>query len=412
MKMSLYTPGHYLGVGLHYLAAAGLLATAVVLVQPWVIGAAAVVVGGVQYAGLRINKNFFENKLKKHDDTHEHSPRLGEIARELYSKSGLKAEDFPIYDFKADEVKMLTSKTGAFDRGLAAAMRQASLTPNAAAVNVGKPIIMISTPLLKALDDAEEKAVLAHEFAHAAARHHYVKMPMSFMMGVAGMSLALTSIGAFFGAGVVGVLAGVGAGIAASICGGLAYTAVTGQLKKLTSGGQDKSQMSLKELAAQKKLKGVSKVSGLAARVGVVSLFNPVYVAAFAAARAVSVANQLVAKRFSRHHEFQADRGAVALGADPLALITALRKITTISERSIKATYGEDGLPKKGYLTSAWKKATATHPELDQRIARLSKLAQKQNASAEAIQRAVKGDLAIDDSHLMNPEVIRAMVAR
>ena len=410
MKNSLYTPGHYFAVGLHYLATAGVVAGAVVLAQPWVIGVAAVIVGGVQYAGIKINKNFFETKLKKHDNIHEHSPRLGEISRELYTKSGLKAEDFPIYDFEADQEKMANGKAGVFDRGLEAAMKQASLTPNAAAVNVGKPIIMISTPLLKALNDDEEKAVLAHEFAHAAARHHYVKMPMSFMLGVSGMALALTSIGAFFSAGVVGVLAGVGAGIVASIAGGTAYAAITGNLKKLV--GKEKSEMSLKELAAKKKVQGASKVSGMAARVGIVNMFNPLYLAAFAAARAASIVNKLISKRFSRHHEYQADRGAVALGADPLALITALRKITTISERSIAATYGENALPKKGYLTSAWKKATATHPELDKRIARLSKMAKNQNASEASIQQAVKGDLAIDDSHLMHPEVIRAMVAR
>lgn len=410
MKPSLYTPRHYLGVAAHYTAVAGLFATAVVLAQPWVIGVAAVVVGGAQYAGIRLNKNFFENKLKKHDDIHEHSPRLGEIARELYTKSGLKAGDFPIYDFKADAAKMQSGKTGAFDRLFEAAMNQAALTPNAAAVNIGKPIIMISTPLLKMLGDEEEKAVLAHEFAHAAARHHYVKMPLSFMMGTAGMALALTSIGAFFSAGLVGVLAGVGAGIVAGIGGGLAYAAATGQIKKLMN--KNKADMTPKELAAKKQVNGASKLSGLTARVGVVSMFNPAYLAVFAAARAVAIANQLVAKRFSRHHEFQADRGAVALGADPLALITALRKITTISERSIKATYGEDALPKKGYLTKAWKKATATHPELDQRIARLSKMAKKQNATTEAIDQAVKGDLGLDDSHLMHPEVIRAMVAR
>lgn len=406
MATRLYHAGHYLSIGAHYGAGAGLLTAAILLAQPWMVICAVAVVGGGQYVSARVTKRFFETKLKKHDKVHENSPRLGEIARDLYEKSGLKTQDFPIYDFVADKQKMQQGKARFLDKLMTASIERMSQMPNAGAVRLGKPVIMISTPLLKLLDDAEEKAVLAHEFAHAAARHHHVTMPLGFIMGAAGLTMTVVCVVALLSAGFTGVVAGMGAAFLAGTVATRTYAKIIGRSHLLRS-----TNPSLKDIADKKQAQGVGKLASLIAGVGVVSLFNPLYAAAVIATKAVHVSISLVSCHLSRHQEYQADRGAVVLGADPLALITSLRKITIVSERSVKATFGEDA-PKKGMLTTAWKKATATHPPVKGRIRRLEKMAQKQNRDTATIAHAIKGNIIIDDTHLMPPDVIKAITLR
>ncbi len=417
MPKKLYTAGHYVGLGLHYAAAAGLVATAVVFANPVVLAASALLVGGMQYGVTRAARGFFETKLKRHEDSYEYAPELGAMTRELYQKSGLKADDFPVYDFNVDETHLVEQrikkalgqesiKDGLY-AGFAKAMATMGKTPNAAAVRLGKPVIMISTPLLKLLDSDEEKAVLAHEFAHAAAKHHAARAPLTFFTATAGLSLTVMSLGAFFAAGWVGAPLAIGAGIVAAAATVFAVKAAKGTFGET----RKKADMSLKELHEQKQITGAAKLSRTAVSVSVATVFNPVYLGAFALARTVATGVKMLGARLSRHQEFQADRGAVVLGADPLALITALRKITIVSERSTKAAFGGE-LPKKGMLSKAWKKATATHPSLPDRMQRLAAMARAQKRSEEDITRALKAPIEVSNDHNMSLETVRAIMAR
>ncbi len=409
MKAQLYTAKHYMSVCAHYAGAAGLVAAAVVVAQPWLVATAAVLVGGIQYAAVRVQRRFFETKLRQHADAHPDAPKLGEIARDLYLRSGLSATHFPIYDFAADARKMANDNTKGTDRMMAKAMSRMAAIPNAAAVRVGKPVIMISTPLLKLLYDAEEKAVLAHEFAHAAARHHHVTAPIGFMIGTAAMSMVGVLVGALIGAGLTGVVAGLVTAATAGAVVKNVYAKVIGKSRVLKRKKEELA--SFDDIAASKKLEGAGKIASTITEIGVVSLFNPVYALAYGAMEAVGRSGKLLAMSLSRHHEFQADRGAVELGADPLALITALRKITLVSERSMQAAFSGE-MPKKGALTAAWQKANETHPHVQRRVARLADMARQQKRSEADIEGAVNGVLPVDHTHVLPLDVVRAIALR
>ena len=154
-----------------------------------------------------------------------------------------------------------------------------------------------------------------------------------------------------------------------------------------------------------------------AARVGgfvtlaVVTAFNPVYPVVYAITKTIGAAAKFVTSAFSRSNEYQADRGAVELGANPLALISALRKMKAVQEVSLKETFG-DALPKPGKLKTAWKNANATHPTIPRRVARLADIAKKKGYDAAQIDAAVNSNIAIGPEHRMAPALIEKMLAR
>src|SRR5690606_16346800 len=88
-------------------------------------------------------------------------------------------------------------------------------TPNAAAMNLGKPVIMISQPLLQLLNNKEEKAVLAHEFAHAAARHQHLRLPLSLVSTATKTAASLTVLGTAIAIGLWPLALSITAGIIA-----------------------------------------------------------------------------------------------------------------------------------------------------------------------------------------------------
>lgn len=386
MLLKLYKPRNVASVSAHYIAAGAVLGGVALVASPWVLGASAVLLGLGQAAGIAVAKNLYEKKLQRHDDAYEYSPRLGETVKELYAKAGMKQDDCPIYDFKVDESKV--KGTVEEKKTAGKIFEKIGQMHNAGAIFFGKPIILVSKPLLKLLDDAEEKAVIAHEFAHAAARHHYMKTPVSYALGVAGLSMGLTVLGALFATGFwVGIGAMVGTGVLAAVTGA-------------------KLGKALPEEKHKKTVKTATGVVSGGALLTVGSFIHPAFPFLYAINLATKYAGKVINARLSRSNEFQADRGAVELGADPLAMITALRKITIVHDRAKAAA----GMPKKGALTEAWTKATATHPALDRRIARLSKLATKQNRPAADIEAAVKGPIHVDAVHDMSPEVLKQMM--
>lgn len=405
MTAQLYTLRHYASAAVHYTATAGLLATTALVAPAWVIGAAAVLIGGISYASIQSQRKIFEENLMRHPDVSDVSPTLGKIAQDLYKASGLKAEDYPIYDFRLDENKIADQPEDARKK-LSETFNTMAEAHNAGAVNFGKPIIMISKPLLALLDEAEEKAVLAHEFAHAKAQHNQLGLPQRLTAGVIGTSTAITRIGAFLSAGWVGVPVAIVSGLLAA---GAA----------LKHGGQKGAQAPLPDAAtltpAARLLKKQAQMR--AARVGglvtlaVVTAFNPVYPIVYAVTKTIGAAAKFVTSAFSRSNEYQADRGAVELGANPLALIGALRKMKAVQEISLKETFG-DALPKPGKLKTAWKNANATHPTIPRRVARLASMAKKKGYDAAQIDAAVNSNIAIGPEHRMSPALIEKMLAR
>ena len=145
--------------------------------------------------------------------------------------------------------------------------------------------------------------------------------------------------------------------------------------------------------------------------IAVAAAFNPVYPIVYAVTKAIGAAAKFVTSAFSRSNEYQADRGAVELGANPLALIGALRKMKAVQEISLKEAFG-DALPKPGKLKAAWKNANATHPTIPRRVARLASIAKKKGYDEAQINAAVNSNIAIGPEHRMAPALIEKMLAR
>lgn len=199
----------------------------------------------------------------------DYAPHLGEHARELYEKSGLTAADYPICDFQPKE----GGGRGAARRKMLALQAQ---TQNAAAVNISKPVIMISQPLLKLLDDDEEKAVLAHEFAHAKARHSHVTLGQGVLGGIGAVNNTLSILVAELSLGFVPVIAALGAGIV----GRLATTTALGKVGLMVKREKTLSTRELLEKTkAGKTIKAVSTVATVAA----LTYFSPAFLGVWAA---------------------------------------------------------------------------------------------------------------------------------
>lgn len=403
MSATLYRPRNIASTVIHYSATAAIAGISLALGGPVAIAAAIILSGGVSWLVLKQQKDFLENRLVEHPRVHKHSPHLGEMADDLYKRSGLKASEHPIYDFRADRKK--SEDKGIIGKALEEAFEAMGDTHNAAALHLGKPVIMISEPLLKLLDDKEEKAVLAHEFAHAAAHHTRIGLPQKLLGGLAVTTNAMTMIGAWWATGWRGMLSGAAASIGTSIAGNLIARKATEDSGIMRT---KDDYLELPELAQKKKIKAVIKGVSSAVSVGVLTLFSPAYLTLWVATKALSAANKLVTGAYSRSMEYQADRGAVEFGADPLALVTGLRKIEQVVENS-KLEAFDGKLPEKGMLSKAWAEATASHPATEKRVARLIKLAEKQGVAKDVIDRAAFGTVEVSKEHNMPYSVIKEL---
>lgn len=400
MFTKLYKPRNIFSTIVHYGATGLVMAGSVMIGQPWAIATAAALTGGISYLSLAVQKNFLENNLVRHPDVHKFSPRLGKTMEELYKVSGLKSEGNPVYDFRADDEK-IGKKPRLRDQLMKALFDAMAKTNNAAALNISKPVIMISEPLLKLLDDAEEKAVLAHEFTHAAARHQHLSIPQHLLAGVAGMTSFLTKATAMVNVGwnVIGYSV-------------LGMFGVNKLFKKLPNGellGRKDDSLNFRELKTKKKLEKIkTKVNTLLAD-GIIVAVSPVYLKILAVTTGISTASSLVTSAFSRSMEYQADRGAVEMGANPLALVTALRKMTLVQKTSMEREYGGP-LPEPGVLSKAWTAATSTHPTLNRRIGRLCAIAKKHGYSADEIEKASKGQITVEPGNDIPHDTILSMM--
>lgn len=383
---------------LHYGGMAAVGAAAIGTGQVWTLALGTGIIGGLFAWSLKRNKQIMEEGLVKHPEKHQFSPNLQSIVDKLFKKSGLNVEKTNVYDFKVQPSAQ--SKYGVLGELIGDMLGKVAMTPNAAAFNLGKPVIMISDPLLELLDDVEEEAVLAHEFAHAAAYHQHVGIPHSIVAGVAKTSNSLALIGQFFSSGLYGIVGGFYASYAAKNLieaihpnGHLVHAKDQEDLPPYLHDEPD-----MKKLHDIKSVKKITALTQAVATTGVVSYFNPLYLPFFATVKGLNLAADYLTKSFSRNKEYQADRGATVLGASPLAMITALRKMSVVQKKSVQEAWGNQKVPEPNFLQKSWKEAFATHPSVPKRINRLTQIARAAGYDEVAINRAVEGPIHVPDT--------------
>ena len=340
MFFKMHNTKSILGYGFHYSNAAGLLGAVATLTQPWILPLA----GGMAIASKirdeKKTKAYTEKYFQTHRKNHPFSPNLQKMVNSLYKRSGLDHHKAEIFDY--DHIT--------------------SSTPNAGFIRkMGKPMILISNALLEAFEDDEEYAVLAHEFAHAASMHHRSVMPYDIINDVAKTSASLAVIGEAVSTGALG----------------LAITAASA----LAVG-----------MGVRKHLSTDKKV--VQTGFGVLSSLNPVFLGTFVASKALRLTSALLEKSFSRTREYQADRGAVLLGASPLALIKALRKMKNIQNDIIENKHYPNTTPEKSIFIKSLEKCFATHPATEKRIARLTDIAREHKYTETDIQHATTAPLS------------------
>lgn len=399
----LYTVSNYSKVSSHYLVTASALAIVAAGYPFWAIASSLALTGIVYGVSINKSRDLFENHLVPHEKFNKHAPRLSQTLQELEQTSGIHVKK--LYDFDVDHESYAQANPGAshdYIYQLKKHFRKLAQVPNAGAIYLGKPVVIVSKKLLELLNDDEEKAVIAHEFAHIHARHHYTTLPAKAAFTVAATTAVLTNLGVFFSAGFTPVIATVAAGTLS----GVAYNRFK-KLNHLVS--KDEDELTVRQKAARKEHEfwrtGISSATAASA----MTWFNPAYMSYFLYSRGIKLTSQLVNAGLSQHNEFQADRGAVMFGANPLALITALRKLTVLLKQSKEEASGGVWIePSK--MRRAWLKAVATHPTPEARIARLAKMAHEQGYSDHDIAKAVKGPINVPKKLNIPYDVVKMMV--
>lgn len=242
------------------------------------------------------------------------------MADMLYRVSGLNVKNNPIYSFSPKQEKNDDSFVKSAFKQVFEKMNH---MPNAAASNHGKPVIMISEALLEILDDDEEYAVLAHEFTHAAAHHQKMSSPQKVLSGITRASNTFLLLGQWLGAGFLGV--------ATSILSGMSANTMMKTFNPNRAILETKdAKLGRHELALKKaENKRIGSISGYAS-LAVASVFNSALLPYFIACKSISTTSKFINASMSRRNEFHADRGAVQLGTNPLALVTSLRKLEQV----------------------------------------------------------------------------------
>lgn len=416
MLGKVYSARNYASVALHYTIVGGLAACAVAFGQPWAIAVGVGVTAAITPRMTKAAKRFLENELKEHPDTHDFSPNLRQTVDDLSREAGMDIENGrqKIFSFKPkqssasaeldiDNAKGFKAKRRAFfDYMMRKTFEEADKTPNAAASNFGKPVIIISEKLLELLDDDEQKAVLAHEFTHAAAEHQRIAAPKNLVSSAAKLSNKCMVLMAYVQTGFVGFISSLGTSIAAGVLFVSAHPKGNLVTKKPT-------EVDVDDWEEVKNVKRLSSVFSSVAMAGTMTYFNPAFLPIYLGATSMNVGLNLTEKSMSRSQEFQADKGAVLLGASPLALITSLRKMEALVDRSKCNFLGVDAMPKKGELSKMWSELNATHPATEKRVARLADIARESGFKPADIDKAVSGPVDIKHVGDISRDVFQAM---
>lgn len=371
-----YKPKDFAQQAVHLGSAAAVMGAIGWWVGPMTIAGCAAAAGGFSLVANKANEYLFKNFFKEHEIQGDAHKDIKSFAKEFTKAAGLKYIPM-LKDMQFDHAK--SEKSG--DAGYQAPQIRRVL--NAAVGGSKDKYLLVSQGLMDALDADQSKAVVAHEFAHLGAGH----IGSSKLMG--WMQTTTTFAGMFtLGAAVVSTGWMVGAAaVAASM--GIFYAGHKMMPDKRNAYTRD-GEMKPKAKAIELGTMAAEEVLSTAVLVAV----NPVPVlTAYAVEQSSFWSAMLISRSQSRRHEFQADREAVRLGANPLDLVTSLRtieKALEIQEPELSAARNW----RKGSLAARFIKASAsitkTHPDTIRRCNRLTKQARKLGYTEMEIDRAMK----------------------
>ncbi|MFN7113890.1 MAG: M48 family metallopeptidase [Alphaproteobacteria bacterium] len=377
-----------LSIAFLYFGIFALIAICVWIGPPWAVALGFVIVGMFALWGLRRRKRVFSANLAVHPDVSDISPNLGRIMADLYQRAGVRPQDYPLYDFR----------TGAGADKSTAAFGNMAETPSAAVMDLGRPVLAVSAPLLALMDDEEERAVLAHEFVHLTEKHVYWCYIHGLFAGVVTWAGSLIQMAWFFSASAVAV--GVSLAVGA---------AMWFYLRNFSADGfylHDKPAVP-DEIYKMRKKRSQIRIWARAVFTSalVMAMFNPPYLVIYAAVWALRWSAAIITRGVSRVTEYRADAGIVALGASPLSLMTALRKLSILQERALGAAAAQRG--------AGWRwRLLGTHPSLPHRLRHLSAVARRQGIAASEIKAAATDPIVIGEEHNYPLWLIQRMQAQ
>ncbi|MDP2205244.1 MAG: M48 family metalloprotease [Alphaproteobacteria bacterium] len=355
----------------------------------WAVALGIVIVAISAMWALRSRKRLFVKNLSVHPDVSDISPNLGRIMADLYRRAGVRAQDYPLYDFRTAEGAEKT----ATPFGTEAAI------PSAAVLNLGRSVLAVSVPLLALMDDEEERAVLAHEFIHLIEAHLYWRYIHNLFAGVVYWACVMIQMLWFFSAS--------GGAIATSLAMGVAMWFILrnfsgdGFIIHHNPGMPDDVYLLRKANAASR----IWRRTLLTASV-IMAFFNPLYLAVYVFSLSMHWLAATITRAVSRVNEYRADAEVVTLGASPLSLMTALRKLRLLEERALGAAV----VTKR---QDSWRaRLLGTHPSLKHRLRNLSAVARRQGIPAGEIKAAATGPIVIGEEHNYPLWLIQRMQAQ
>jgi len=383
-----------LRVAVYYFGICGLLAACWYLAPPWVLPAALVIVCGSAMIDLGRRSRIFKSRLAVHPETSDISPNLGSIMADLYARAGLHPADYPLYDFRAQ-----SGASVADDQKSATNMNGMAELPTAAVLELGRPVLAVSAPLLALMDDEEERAVLAHEFVHLTESHVYWRYALQLLSAVTGWMINLLRLVIFCAAGSKAVAVAAGAGL-------LGWLVMRTIQTPVPYEGKKQSELSVHEKSYQRSLLQRRTRAAMICAIAVMAFYYPPYLAVHAAGWCLIVLMTVIVTGLSRTNEYRADAGIVGLGASPLSLMTALRKLDLLEGRARGTAHSRN---KHG---SWMQRLFGTHPALGLRLAGLARVARRAGFAEEQIRAAAEGPLTVDESHRYPLWLVQSMQAR
>jgi heat shock protein HtpX len=395
-QVRIFKAGDYMREALHLGAAAALVSAVGVWVGPLTLAGCAAGAGLLVVGGGKLSDKFLPKILKRREVDMRGAEGLHEAVKEFTPKMRLPQEP-SLHDFEIDmdEVRKHSDVT--------ANPAQLQRVFNAAATGLTRPVIIVSEALMQGLEKEETRAVVAHEFAHLGGDH--IRLGM-----VANWLQMTTMFAAMFGLGGAVVSEGWMTGLLS--IGGSVAIAYGGSKIMPRKEERYASDGTLKPGAMRRQMTIWGAQEALS--IGILAIPNPAAVlTAVAIEHGYFWAAQFLNKSLSRRHEFQADRGAVAMGGNPLKLITSLRKLeATLQMNDPALALARDW--RRGPWYSRPVKLVETlfksHPDTQRRCARLAAMGKKQGYSDEEIRQALTApiDIAALKERVLKAEAVSA----
>lgn len=341
--------------------------------------------------GLWRQRSLMRSHLKQHDAAHEFSPNLRRIVDEVCAAAGRNPARVPVYDYSLNRPQGEVSPSKLRQLGgylLSAKMHSAATTGD---------MLLVSVPLLKLLDDDEEKAVFAHEMAHIVLKHAFL-----------GGLLWIVRRMAYHVAMVYWMLAvwqGGWAAVAVVVC---VPFAVNLFVRARYPAWKKKGKLTIEESSQRGWAGLVYIILYYPLLLGLLGWLAPGVIKAYLVLLLVTYAGGIVAGLASQSTERQADAGAVQLGGDPLAMAMALRKIVFLQQRAQQKLFERKSSSSSDGLLDAYIQLYATHPRLEDRVEALCQTAYRSGMSWARMQEVRRGDINIPADHDIPEDVVRA----